>query len=258
MMGGGPARSTVSALLAKKNCRMREREFLPNNSAAPVRAQHDDTTSSIGEVAWPTFMKTRKKPVAEFFLDFITRRPALTAPLDSAQPVCQVDVTGKFSCNCDRSRGASYLLLGDACAFIDPVFSSGVMLTTNGTFAGADATDVCPRQPDQAAMAFKRFGQVVKHGAGARAFSRFIHRITNPTMRDLFKSPRNVFRVKEALLSVLAGGIFGKTPVWRWLQVFKTIYHASPLANLKRAIHAWKRRRSNIRHLEDPDAVACR
>ena len=39
-------------------------------------------------------------------------------------------------------------------------------------------------------------------------------------MRDLFMGPRNLFRVKEALLSVLAGDVFGKTRFWRscWLQ----------------------------------------
>ncbi len=54
---------------------------------------------------------------------------------------------------------------------------------------------------------------------GPREFSWFIYRMTNPTMRDLFMSPRNVLRVKEALLSVLAGDIFGKTPIWRSLRV---------------------------------------
>ncbi len=98
--------------------------------------------------------------------------------------------------------------------------------------------------------------QVMKHGS--KEFSWFIYRVTNPTMHDPFMSPSNVFRVKEALLSVLAGDIFGKTPIWHSLHVFKTIYYPSLLANLKRTVMAWKRRRVNIQYIEDADEVACR
>ena len=34
-------------------------------------------------------------------------------------------------------------MLGDAFAFIDPVFSSGVLLAMNSAFAGADTVDTC-------------------------------------------------------------------------------------------------------------------
>lgn len=215
-----------------------------------------DGTTSVGAVTWPRFLKTRRKPVQAFFLDLIARCPALAARLKNAELVSEVEATGNFSYSCDRSHGANYLLLGDAYAFIDPVFSSGVMLAMNSAFAGAEAVDVCLRQPDRAAVALRRFDRVVKRGP--REFSWFIYRVTNPTLRDLFMSPCNVFRVKEALLSVLAGDIFGKTPIWRSLWMFKTIYYLTSLASLKRTILAWKRRKLDIRYLEDPDEVACR
>ncbi len=86
---------------------------------------------------------------------------------------------------------------------------------------------------------------------GPKAFSWFVYRVTNPTLRDIFMGPRNIFRAKEALLSVLAGDIFGKTPIWRSLGAFKAIYYLASLANLKSTLLAWKRRRVNIRYLED-------
>ena len=49
---------------------------------------------------------------------------------------------------------------------------------------------------------------------GPREFSWFIFRVTNPTMREFFMAPHNPLRVKEALLSLLAGDIYGKTPIW--------------------------------------------
>ena len=97
---------------------------------------------------------------------------------------------------------------------------------------------------------------MMKHGP--KEFSWFIYRVTNPTMRDLFMSPRNVFRVKEALLSVLAGDIFGRTPIWRSLRVFKAIYYLASLTHLKRTLAAWQRRRLNIRHVDDAEGAGSR
>ncbi|MDZ7595348.1 MAG: NAD(P)/FAD-dependent oxidoreductase [Thiobacillus sp.] len=215
-----------------------------------------DGATSVGAVIWPTCLKTRRTPVREFFLGLIATCPALAARLKDAELVSDVDATGNFSYNCDRSHGANYLLLGDAYAFIDPVFSSGVMLAMNSAFVGAEAVDTCLRQPEKAATALKRFDQAVKHGP--KEFSWFIYRITNPTMRDLFMSPRNNFRVREALLSVLAGDIFGKTPIWPSLFAFKTIYYLTSLANLKRTVTAWKRRKVNIRPLDDAEEAGAR
>jgi hypothetical protein len=130
------------------------------------------------------------------------------------------------------------------------------MLAMNSAFVGAETVDTCLRQPEKSAMALKHFDQAMKHGP--KEFSWFIYRVTNPTMRNLFMSPRNYFRIREALLSVLAGDIFGKTPIWRSLLAFKAIYYLTSLANLKRTVMAWKRRKTNIFPLEEAEEVGCR
>ncbi len=208
-----------------------------------------DGTTSVGAVIWPYYLKTRTQPLQGFFLDLIAMCPALAERLQDAELVAEVEATGNFSYSCDRTQGPRYLLLGDAFAFIDPVFSSGVMLAMNSAFAGAEAVDICLQDPNKAAQALRQFDRLIKHGP--KEFSWFIYRVTNPTMRNLFMSPRNVFRVQEALLSVLAGDIFGKTPIWRSLKAFKAIYYLASLANIKANFLAWKRRRLNIRYLED-------
>ncbi|MHB1145081.1 MAG: NAD(P)/FAD-dependent oxidoreductase [Thiobacillus sp.] len=207
-----------------------------------------DGATSVGAVIWPACLKNRNKPVRDFFLDLIALCPALAERLKDAELVSDVEATGNFSYTCDRSHGANYLLLGDAYAFIDPVFSSGVMLAMNSAFVGAETVDTCLRHPDRSAMALRHFDRMMKHGP--KAFSWFIYRVTNPAMRDLFMTPRNPFRVREALLSVLAGDIFGKTPIWRSLLAFKAIYYLSSLANLKRTVMAWKLHKLDIRHGE--------
>ena len=215
-----------------------------------------DGATSVGVVTWPYYMKTRTKPVKDFFLDLIAMCPALAQRLQGAELVTEVEATGNFSYTCDRTHGANWLLLGDAYAFIDPVFSSGVMLAMQSAFAGAAAADRCLRHPDQAAAALQEFDRAIKHGP--KEFSWFIYRVTNPTMREMFMSPRNFLRVKEALLSVLAGDIFGTTPIWRSVLAFKTIYYLSAAANLKSSIMAWRRRKVNIRYVEDTEGIGCR
>ena len=195
-------------------------------------------------------MKTRAgRSLGQFLNDTIATCPPLAERLKGAKMVTEAEATGNFSYVSERNHGSNYLLLGDAYAFIDPVFSSGVMLAMNSGFEGAKAIDACLSRPREAAAALKQFDHVMKHGP--KAFSWFIYRITNPTMRDIFMAPRNIFRVKEALLSVLAGDIFGKTPIWTGLCIFKVIYYLSFIGNFRQSLAGWQRRRVNIKPVDE-------
>ena len=92
---------------------------------------------------------------------------------------------------------------------------------------------------------------------GPKTFSWFIYRISNPTMRDLFMGPRNLLRMKEALLAVLAGDIFEQTPIWRSLRLFKGLYFISSLVNLRRSLRAAREHRRNIRVETPKSPAAC-
>jgi flavin-dependent dehydrogenase len=207
-----------------------------------------DGATSIGAVVWPHYLKSRTKPVKEFFFDTIAMCPALAERLAHATLSSDVEATGNFSYACDRTHGPNYLLIGDAFTFIDPVFSSGVMLAMQGGFVGAQTVDTCLRDPARAASALAHFDRQVR--MGPKEFSWFIYRVTNPTMRDMFMAPSNVWRVKEALLSMLAGDIFGRTPIWRSLLVLKTIFYIGSALNFKRSLNAMRLRKANIREVE--------
>jgi len=204
-----------------------------------------DGTTSIGAVVWPHYMKTRDVPLHEFFLSTIALCPPLAERLSAATITSEVEATGNYSYACDRSFGENYLMIGDAYTFIDPVFSSGVMLAMNGGIAAADTVDACIKDPKRSRRALKRFDTVVRHGP--RQFSWFIYRVTNPTMREAFLGPHNALRMEEALLSLLAGDIFGRTPIWTSLRVFKLVYYLISFANLGRTIRAARSRAANIR-----------
>lgn len=204
-----------------------------------------DGTTSVGSVVWPYYLKSRTKSVEEFFMDTIALCPDLAARLVNAQRTSSVNATGNYSYVCEQTHGSNYLLLGDAFAFYDPVFSSGVMLAMQSAFIGAKTIDTCLREPQKATKALRRFDQQVRHGG--KVFSWYIYRITQPTMIDLFMRSGNIFRAREAVISVLAGDIFKKTPIKPSLAAFKSIYYLASLRHATRSWSAWKQRKENIR-----------
>ncbi len=205
-----------------------------------------DGTTSIGAVCWPYYLKSRTKPLNEFFADTIALCPKLAERLRDAKLVDdKVHATGTYSYTGSHCSGERYLMLGDAFAFIDPVFSSGVYLAMVSAFEGAEVVATCLDRPAEGAAARRRFEQLMRKGP--REFSWFIFRVTNPTMREFFMYPRNPFRVKEALLSLLAGDIYGRTPIWRSLVALKVLYYLVSVRHLHRTVTAWLARRRNIR-----------
>ncbi len=205
---------------------------------------HDGATS-VGAVVWPYYLKARTVAVKDFFLATIALCPPLARRLASATLTTEVEATGNYSYSSTRSHGDRYLLLGDAYAFIDPVFSSGVMLAMNSAFVGADAVDACLRTPARARAALRAFHRSMRRGP--REFSWFIYRVTTPTMREMMLAPRNLLRMKEALMSVLAGDIFGRTPIWKSVRAFKMTYGVFSLLHPLRSAMAARRRSLNIR-----------
>ena len=193
-------------------------------------------------------MKTRKTDPAQFLLDTIALCPALAERLKDARLVSPVTATGNFSYLSERSSGENYILLGDAFAFIDPVFSSGVFLAMNSAFVGAETVETCLSNPQEAARALKAFDKAMTHGP--KVFSWFIYRLTTPAMRNLLMYQDSESKIKKALISVLIGDVFGKKRYAFWLFMFKVMYYLLSLSNLKGTFIAWRKRKRSIRVVE--------
>jgi flavin-dependent dehydrogenase len=131
--------------------------------------------------------------------------------------------TGNYSYRAQAMFGRNYLLIGDAYAFIDPVFSTGVYLAMKSAFQAADVVETVLREPRQAERVLGRFDADIQRGINR--FSWFIYRMNQPALRDLFMNPRNIMRVQEAVLAMLSGDVFGPSPVHARLAIFKTIYY---------------------------------
>jgi flavin-dependent dehydrogenase len=204
-----------------------------------------DGATSIGAVCWPYYMKTRKTEPRQFLLDTIALCPALAERLRDATLISPVTATGNYSYSAARPAGANYIMLGDAFAFIDPIFSSGVFLAMHSAFVGADTVATCLDHPERARGALKAYDASVHRGTAS--FSWFIHRATSPVLRHLFMNASNRFRLQEALLSILAGDIFRGTPVGYRLFLFKILYYTFSVFSPKASFNAWMRRKQVIR-----------
>ncbi len=207
-----------------------------------------DGNTSVGATCWPYYMKTRKTDTARFLLDTIALCPALAERLKDASLVSPVTATGNFSYLSERASGENYILLGDAFAFIDPVFSSGVFLAMNSSFVGADTVETCLDKPQEAAQALKKFDKAMMRGP--KVFSWFIYRITTPAMRDLLMYRGAESRIKKALISVLIGDVYRTNRYGFWLFMFKVMYYGLTLSNLKASFAAWRKRKRSIRVVE--------
>ncbi|RYY96123.1 MAG: NAD(P)/FAD-dependent oxidoreductase [Comamonadaceae bacterium] len=207
-----------------------------------------DGSTSVGAVCWPYYLKSRDKPVRDFFLDTIAMCPQLAERLKAATLVDEaVYATGNYSYTSSHCSGDRYLMLGDAFTFVDPVFSSGVYLAMHSAFESVPLVRAALERSRRAGALRQRFERYMRRGP--REFSWFIFRVTNPTMREFFMYPQNPLRVKEALMSLLAGDIHGKTPIWPSLWVFKGLFFFASAMHPVRTWQALRRRRHNIRDL---------
>jgi flavin-dependent dehydrogenase len=203
-----------------------------------------DGATSVGAVVWPYYLKQRRGPLGDFLLSTIALCPPLAGRLKNARLISEVEATGNYSYSALLDHGRNYLLIGDAFAFIDPVFSTGVWLAMRGAVAAAEAVDTCLRTPERARAALRAYQRVVRRGP--RLFTWFIYRVTNPTLREMFMNPRNPLRVRETLLTIFAGDVFGTTPIRVSLGAFKAIYYLISLLRLPRSLAAVRQRRVNI------------
>ena len=61
--------------------------------------------------------------------------------------ISDVRVTGNYSYTCERMGGPGWVMVGDAFAFVDPVFSSGVYLAMHSGKQAAALVDAVLREP---------------------------------------------------------------------------------------------------------------
>jgi flavin-dependent dehydrogenase len=188
---------------------------------------------SVGAVCRPEYLKQRKGRTVEFLLETLRQNPAAWARLETAALIGdEVRVTGNYSYDSAHMGGPGWVLVGDAFAFLDPVFSSGVYLAMSGAEQAAQVVDEALRNPRRETALLRKLEK--RQRAGMARFSFFIYRFNGPIMAQMFREPRNTWQLEQGVISMLAGDLFDTPKVlWR-LQLFKLIYALCGLRDWRR------------------------
>lgn len=196
---------------------------------------------SVGSVARPEYFKQRKgRSTADFLLATLKLSPALWERMAQAELADdEVRVTGNYSYAATCMGGSGWILVGDAFAFLDPVFSSGVYLAMSSAEKAVELVDQALREPQCEARLLRALEK--RQRAAMKRFSFFIHRFNGPVMQSMFRAPRNEWQLEQAVISMLAGDLFDTALVLRKLRLFKLIYAFSFLKN-------WRRSRAERRY----------
>jgi FADH2-dependent halogenase len=130
--------------------------------------------------------------------------PVLEPLLANARRVSDVRVDGDYSYSTSAYAGDRWLLAGDAGSFLDPVFSTGVLLALAGGVEAAEAVDRGLGQPAEGRLremaAYDR-----EQGRKYRFFRRFVTGFYRPEFRDILLQPGDPYGLSAAVVTVLAG-----------------------------------------------------
>lgn len=189
-------------------------------------------------VCRPDYLKSRRESPHDFLFATFKLNAALWARVREATLISdQVRVTGNYSYDARIIGGPGWMLVGDAFAFLDPVFSSGVYLAMNGAEQTAKVINTALREPAREVQLQSQLEKRLR--AGMRRFAFFIYRFNSPAMQHIFRYPHNIWRVEQGVISMLAGDLFDSRKVWWRLQFFRLIY----LGTLLRYLRGWNNER---------------
>lgn len=158
--------------------------------------------TSVGLVGKASSLRGQK-PDQAFFEAKLAGTPYLAERFASATRAAPVRTISDWSYTSRALAGDRWLSVGDAGAFIDPVFSTGVYLGMTGAFEAA------PRV--HAALTEQRFERAhfLDYEARMRrlvgSYTEFVKGFYNPEFAELLLHPSDSFDLRRAVTSLLAG-----------------------------------------------------
>ena len=180
--------------------------------------------TSVGLVG-PSCNLRGQKPDESYFNAQIASTPFLRERLSGATRVAPVRSVSDYSYVSRRLSGDRFVLVGDAAAFIDPVFSTGVYLGMVGAFRAAEAVDGALRAGKFDRSQFLAYERETQKNVAT--YRRFVKGFYTPEFVDVLMSPVDWLSLRAAITSLLAGfGVDRFQVKWR-VQVFRAIARAN-------------------------------
>ena len=192
--------------------------------------------TSVGCVMHARTVRGREGDLEKLFADMIGRCTRVSSGLSRAVRVTPLYRAANFSYENHPVVGDRFLAVGDAVAFVDPIFSGGVHIALQSGELAAQAILSAFAANDFRAARFASYERAVRRGI--TPFFRMIFKYYDPSFMALFVNPRPYFGMMEAVLTVLAGGAFLGLP-WRLRGALQLLFLLS-------RVKAWSRRRSGL------------
>jgi len=166
-----------------------------------------DDIMSVGLVGTRALFKAKGGNIDALFTQAVAATPSLAAHMAKAEPLGPLTACADYSYDSRSYVGESHILVGDAAAFIDPLFSSGVMMAMSSAAFAASAVDGLlagrPREP-----IVRDYESRIR--LSLTSLSWLIYRINAPVLRDLLVSSFDLFNTRHELITVLAGDFYDR------------------------------------------------
>jgi flavin-dependent dehydrogenase len=192
--------------------------------------------TSVGAVLHARVVREHRGTPEQLFEAMIRQCRAVHEHLATAELVTPVHRTANFAYDNTPVVGDRFLCVGDAIAFIDPIFSSGVFIAMRSAELAAESILEAFKTGRFSARRLGAYERRVRRGMGP--FFKFIHKYYEPAFMDLFLRPNNAFGAVTAVLNVLSGGSFIRMPL--------RIRAALALLFTIARINTWTRRRAGL------------
>lgn len=175
-----------------------------------------DDVMSVGFVGDHNSFKNHGGSLDNLFWKTVEDSPSVKARMAKAEALAPLSTTGNYSYKGDKAWGERYFIIGDAFGFLDPVFSSGVMLAMKGALRGADVACKWLTNPANGRIAARKAERQTRREM--RLIGWLVYRINDDLLRFFFMRPKNhPVRMRDAIIALLAGNF---SPSWRVLLPF--------------------------------------
>jgi FADH2-dependent halogenase len=181
-----------------------------------------EAVTSVGAVVPQALHRRESKATAEESLDYyLGNTPAAPALLKDARRVSAARYDADYSYLARSIAGDRWVAVGDASCFLDPIFSTGVLLAMQGGLEAGQAIDEGLRAGDLSARRFAAYERAVRRRY--HYFRRFVLGFYDPYFRRLLFRRSRRFGIYEAVLSALSGNWRPSLGTWLRIQVFFAI-----------------------------------
>ena len=146
-------------------------------------------TSSVGCVLHARTVRGREGDLEQLYESLIARCRGLVEALDGAPRITPVHSAANFSYRTDPAIGDRFVCVGDAIAFVDPIFSSGVYIATQSAELASVEILKAFRENRFEARRFRGYQRRVRNGM--QPFQRFIRQLLRSLVhRDVPQAAR--------------------------------------------------------------------